>query len=113
MVLSLSEWSNPGRVVVCLHISQVSRVALLLCFFNTDSSDVKSGLINVQGRANIVLQMFEIYEDIGMKDPQPLVENLLRIFDKWELWRQTFQPCYRFTSEIDFSDNHFKESYFV
>lgn len=27
--------------------------------------------------------MFEIYEDIGMKDPQPLVENLLRIFDKW------------------------------
>ena len=65
--------------------SQVSRVALLLCFFNTDSSDVKSGLINVQGRANIVLQMFEIYEDIGMKDPQPLVENLLRIFDKWEL----------------------------
>jgi len=27
-------------------------------------------------------RMFEIYEDIGMKDPQPLVENLLRIFDK-------------------------------
>ena len=33
--LSLSEWSNPGRVVVYLHMSQgsqVSRVALLLCF---------------------------------------------------------------------------------
>ena len=29
------------------------------------------------------LQMFEIYEDIGMRDPEPLVENLLRIFDKW------------------------------
>ena len=31
----------------------------------------------------MVLQMFEIYEDIGMRDPEPLVENLLRIFDKW------------------------------
>ena len=28
------------------------------------------------------LQMFEIYEDLGIKDPQALVENLLRIFDK-------------------------------
>ena len=38
-------------------------------------------IIDVRCRT-LCFQMFEIYEDIGMKDPQALVENLLRIFDK-------------------------------
>ena len=62
--------------------------------------------------------MFEIYEDIGMKDPQPLVENLLRIFDKWVfnilIWSWIFlkaKQVFCLTSEFDIwiQDRHQKQ----
>ena len=61
--------------------------------------------------------MFEIYEDIGMKDPQPLVESLLRIFDKWVfdilIWRWIFLKADFFLTRelgIWIQDRHQKQS---